>query len=84
MARTYKDVYALEDNPLVRCDCGRWQNADMLIDIRALTPEQRQEWGIKADAAFICDVCVWRALKRVSWEDLQAAIDQDIPLPEPA
>lgn len=43
-------------NPLVRCGCGRRTNADMLVDIRALSTDTLTTLGL-AGVAFICDGC---------------------------
>jgi hypothetical protein len=50
-----------DDNPLVRCGCGRRTNADMLTDLRPLPDAMRSALGF-ADADFICDACRERAL----------------------
>lgn len=52
---TLKSVEQLEGNPLVKCGCGRWQSADMLVDVRALPMALRQKLAHRADYA--CDGC---------------------------
>jgi hypothetical protein len=54
-APTYKEAYGLEDNPPVRCACGRTTNADMLVDVRAIPELVRRSWGFRGD--FACDAC---------------------------
>lgn len=49
-------------NPLVRCGCGRRTNADMLVDIRALSAATLAAIGLTGHA-FICDGCSSRLFR---------------------
>ena len=47
-----------DENPLVPCECGRRQSADMMLDLRPLPPTVRTLFGGPRD--FACDGCVGR------------------------
>ncbi|MGK2933696.1 MAG: hypothetical protein ACSLFE_00425 [Gemmatimonadaceae bacterium] len=41
-----------DDNPLMKCGCGRETNADMMIDVRPLPG------AVRGTAEYLCDACV--------------------------
>lgn len=77
IAPTYQTAHGLSDNPSVECGCGRTTNADMMLDVRALSGQVTsvlRAAGIGGD--YICDGCRARifALGIVSRLDLYTAL----------
>lgn len=72
------------ENHRVRCDCGRYTAADMLLDVRGFDLNQRATFGL-ASQDFLCDACVARVERRcdIAHADFVAAIApaDDAPAP---